>query len=275
MDKFRLDGILKDFYTISGMEISVLDANFHTVSVVRCPEGNICSYIHRAPSATELCKSSDIEHLTLAESLSEPILYTCPCGISEAIIPVIRGDKIIAYIIASMGIISGTLDGVITATSTIVPELDANKISELAGKMKSLTREEANAYFNTLKILGEYISNDAALAENDESIGTLVKYYVKNNLTRKLTLSDIAWNLHCSTVTLTEHFKAEFGITIMEYVTKKRMALAEKLLISTDKPLREIALSSGFSDVEYFSRTFKKFHGTSPAAWRRANKLSI
>ena len=97
-----------------------------------------------------------------------------------------------------------------------------------------------------------------------------MKYYVKNNLDRKITLSDIAWNLHCSTVTLTEHFKAEFGITIMEYVTKKRMELAEKLLLTTDEPLREIAAMSGYSDVEYFSRTFKKFYGTAPATWRKA-----
>ena len=95
---------------------------------------------------------------------------------------------------------------------------------------------------------------------------------MKNNLTRKLTLADIAWNLHCSTVTLTEHFKAEFGITIMDYVTKKRMELAEKILLATDEPLREVSSRVGFSDVEYFSRTFKRYHGTSPAAWRKTNK---
>ena len=110
------------------------------------------------------------------------------------------------------------------------------------------------------------------LSSDTESIGRLVKYYVKNNLTRKLTLADIAWNLHCSTVTLTEHFKEEFGITIMEYVTKKRMDLAEKILVATDEPLREVASRVGFSDVEYFSRTFKRFHGISPAAWRKANR---
>ena len=275
MNKEKLEVILRDFYTISGMEISVLDANFHTVSVVRCPEGNLCSYIHRTPSATEMCKNSDIEHLSLAESLTEPILYTCPCGISEAIVPVVRGDRIIAFVFASMGIIKSNLDDAKLAVLEAVPELDGERVSILANKMKILTPDEANAYFNMLKMIGEHIANDSTLTESNESIGTLVKYYVKNNLTRKLSLADIAWNLHCSTVTLTEHFKAEFGITIMEYVTKKRMALAEKLLLSTDEPLREIALATGFSDVEYFSRTFKRFHDKSPAAWRRSNKTNF
>ena len=48
-----------------------------------------------------------------------------------------------------------------------------------------------------------------------------------------------------------------------------RMDLAEKLLLTTDKNLREVASTVGFADVEYFSRTFKKHHGESPAAWRR------
>jgi AraC-like DNA-binding protein len=120
-----------------------------------------------------------------------------------------------------------------------------------------------------MKVLAEYIANDDTLLGDYESIGQLIKRYVKNNLARKLTLNEIARNLHCSTVTLTEHFKREFGITINEYITKKRMSLAEKLLLSTDKPLREVAALCGFPDVEYFSRTFKKFHDISPASWRR------
>ena len=120
-----------------------------------------------------------------------------------------------------------------------------------------------------MKLIAEYIANDDSLIIAQSSIGQHIKRYVKGNLARKLTLKDIARSLHCSTVTLTEHFKLEFGITINEYITKKRMELAEKLLLSSDKPLREIASLTGFADVEYFSRTFKKHHGISPASWRR------
>jgi AraC family transcriptional regulator len=58
----------------------------------------------------------------------------------------------------------------------------------------------------------------------------------------------------------------------MEYVTKKRIALSERLLVSTDHNLRTVASDCGFADVEYFSRTFKKIKGISPAAWRSINK---
>ncbi len=272
MDKARLDGILDDFHTVTGMEISLLNPRFHTVSVKRSREGSFCSYLHGAAESIDVCKASDKERLTAVEASGSATVYTCPCGITEAILPVIRGDAIIAYLICSMGIRDSDLGSVLPLTMEVAPRLDPIELEGVIGGVRVLTDREIDAHLAMLALVAEHISRDSTLTENEESIGKLVKYYVRNNLDKKLTLSDIALNLHCSTVTLTEHFKSEFGITIMEYVTKKRMDLAEKLLITTDEPLAEVATLVGFSDVEYFSRTFKKYHGTAPATWRRANK---
>ena len=249
------------------MDISVLNAGFHTVSVKRNRDASFCSKVHKDKSVLNVCRASDIERLDEVKKSCEAVIYTCPCGVTEAIVPVIREGGIIAYIFCSMGV-RGRCDteALVSSCST---ELTEEEIRGASAHLRRLTDAEVEAYLSILKIVAEHISRDSALTESDESIGKLVKYYVKNNLDRRITLSDIAWNLHCSTVTLTEHFKAEFGITIMEYVTKKRMELAEKLLLTTSEPLREIAAMTGFSDVEYFSRTFKKFYGSSPAAWRK------
>ena len=272
MDKARLDGILEDFYTVTGMEISLLNTRFHTVAVRRSRERSFCSYLHSSAGSTDVCKGSDIERLSEVEKTAEPIIYTCPCGITEAIVPIIRGDSIIAYLISTMGIREADLPSVAELASAVAPRLDRDELCAVIADTRLLTDKEALAHLNMIRLIAEHIASDAAASDNGESLGQLIKRYVKNNLSEKLTLSDIALNLHCSTVTLTEHFKAEFGITIMEYVTKKRMELSEKLLITTDEPLREIAAAVGFSDVEYFSRTFKKHHGISPAAWRKENK---
>ena len=152
--------------------------------------------------------------------------------------------------------------------ATAMPSIN----STLEKMIKQITKNDDFSKIKISNLSGEiFVDNvDLSIMLGDyESIGQLIKRYVKNNLARKLTLNELARNLHCSTVTLTEHFKREFGITINEYITKKRMDLAEKILLSTDKPLREIATLTGFADVEYFSRTFKKHHGISPASWRR------
>ena len=104
MDTARLDKILEDFYLISGMETSVLDADFHSIAVCRPSYENFCSVFHRFSGTLDVCKSSDIEHLSFVRSNLKPTLYTCPCGIVEAIVPIIRGDSIAAYVISSIGI---------------------------------------------------------------------------------------------------------------------------------------------------------------------------
>ena len=274
MKNTKLDKLLSDFYTVSGMETSVLDADFHTVAMARFPGRNFCSLIHRAEGAGNICKGSDIERLLEVRSSLRPIVYTCPFGITEAIFPIIRGDAIVAYIISSMGVNTDLLsvEDAVNMTLPLARGIEEEKLSSSLSLMNLLKGREIDAYLSFLGLLSEHIGNDETIVFGTESIGKLCKSYIKNNLSEKLTLSDIARNLHCSTVTLTEHFKAEFGITIIEYVTRKRMQLSEKLLITTDRPLREIAQSSGFPDVEYFSRTFKKFHGISPAEWRKREK---
>lgn len=268
MGRKNIEEILGDFYTVSGMDISVVDRDFHTLSLTKNPVATLCTVIHRDPKSIDVCKASDIERLTAAKNNSQPILYTCPFGITEAIVPITRDDENIGYIISALGIEKGKEDSVMKLCSGC-KTANTDTLSEHIAIARKLSAEEMQAYFNMMKMLASYISDDDSLSEEYKSIGQLIKRYIKNNLTRKLTLKDIARNLHCSTVTLTEHFRDEFGITINDYITKKRMDLAEKLLLTTDKPLREIASSTGFSDVEYFSRTFKKHHGDSPAAWRR------
>lgn len=266
MNISKLDKIVSDYYTISGMDISVVDSDFRTLSIKRNRD-DLCSLLHRDRSAIDKCKLSDIEQLSYVKESLSPILYSCPFGITEAIVPIIRDGEPVGYIISTLGIrcaneneVRSLCDGVGT---------DKNDIDKMITSAKKISDEEASAYYSMLKIIADHIANDTSLINASESIGQLIKKFIKDNIARKLTLHDLAKNLHCSTVTLTEHFKKEFGITINEYITFKRMALSEKLMLSTDKPLREIAALSGFADVEYFSRTFKKHHGISPALWRK------
>ncbi len=269
-----MDRLLSDFNIITGMDISILDADFHTLSLANGSGNNFCSFIHRLEGAGNICKSSDIERLSQVKASLEPVIYTCPYGITEVIIPIIRDDLIVAYLISAVGINKDKVkdEEIIDGVQALYGTSRFSKINTSVSAVKHLSEIEISAHLSMLKILAEHIGNDETIIFTSESIGKLAKRYIKNNLSSKLTLSDLSRNLHCSTVTLTEHFKSEFGITIVDYITKKRMKLSEKLLITTELPLREISVLSGFADVEYFSRTFKKFHGTSPAIWRKNEK---
>ena len=265
MSRVNIEEVLHSFFAVSGMNISVLDRDFHTAFMIQSPNDTLCTEIHRDPRAIERCKMSDIEHLAVARRDLEPMLYTCPFGLTEAIVPILRDDTPIGYLFASMGVEKDREIDVLSKCSACRPD----RLPSLIECERKADENEIAAFFNILKILADYLASDTSLTEGDKSIGQLVKRYIKHNLSRKLTLPQIAKSLHCSTVTLTEHFRREFGITVNEYITRKRMELARQLLLTTDAPLNTVASSVGFSDVEYFSRTFKKYHGDAPARWRR------
>ena len=70
---------------------------------------------------------------------------------------------------------------------------------------------------------------------------------------------------------LSQLFKKEAGVTFVHYVTQKRLDDAKVLLLTTKKPLTDIALEVGFNDTFHFIKTFKKFVGMPPGQYRSNN----
>ena len=214
---------------------------------------------------------SDRDHLAIVEQTKKPLTYVCPFGIFEAIAPIVKNGNIIAFLFFAMAIEEreGCDELPLKNLRQVFDGFDFDYLHQCIIETPHYSRKTLEAYADLLAIMAEYIEKNDLMSENEQTLGALVKHYVKKNLCEKITLADLSWNLHCSTVTLTEHFKQEFGMTIMQYVTLCRMQRAEQLLRDSSLSIGHIATSCGFPDVEYFSRSFKQSHGTSPSRWRR------
>lgn len=271
----ELERLLYDFYQVSGMEVAIVDSKFHNILANRCPGKNYCAAIHKFPKCLDVCINSDRDRLQHVFERKKPLTYICPFGIFEAIAPIMKNGEVEAYLFFAMGIEErDECDEVpLKRALEVAPALDAEYLRQCIIEIPHYSRKRLEAYSDLLLIMAEYIEKNDLMADNNKTLGELIKLYVKKNLHNKITLADMSWNLHCSTVTLTEHFKKEFGITIMQYVAQKRMALAEERLLYSGASIGEIASSCGFPDVEYFSRTFKGLHGMSPNRWRKTMNM--
>ena len=69
---------------------------------------------------------------------------------------------------------------------------------------------------------------------------------------------------------LSTRFRKEVGMTVTDYINLTRVRRSLKLLSSTGLSMPEIAERCGFSDANYFTRTFKKIHGTTPNEYRKS-----
>ena len=63
-------------------------------------------------------------------------------------------------------------------------------------------------------------------------------------------------------------FKKQFGMGFSEYVNGKRLEKAKELLETTSLSVRDVAITVGFSEANYFSRLFKQNLGMSPTEFR-------
>jgi AraC-like DNA-binding protein len=64
-------------------------------------------------------------------------------------------------------------------------------------------------------------------------------------------------------------FRKAFGMTLVEYLTQHRVSHAQRLLVTTDEKILQVALNSGFGSMSRFSEAFQRECGCSPREYRR------
>jgi AraC-like DNA-binding protein len=70
-------------------------------------------------------------------------------------------------------------------------------------------------------------------------------------------------------------FKQTFGLPAHTYLTRRRIEFAQNVMLSSQLPLSDVALTCGLSDQAHFTRVFRKIVGETPSAWRRAHRDAL
>jgi AraC family transcriptional regulator len=102
-----------------------------------------------------------------------------------------------------------------------------------------------------------------------------VTEHVDANLGRRIPIRELAALIHLSQSYFHRAFKRTFGVGPHSYVIRRRIEMAQGLMLATHAPLSEIALSCGLSDQSHLSRLFRRIVGATPQAWRRMRRGEI
>ncbi len=123
-----------------------------------------------------------------------------------------------------------------------------------------------------IRLLREYGQEECAPLDlrsvYNPSFKELVKY-VDDNFLEKISIDELAFLFHTNRATLCNEFKSMTGVTLLEYVNAKKLALAKRKLAENEDSVTEIAASLNFESIHYFTRFFKKHEGVSPKDYRR------
>lgn len=143
-------------------------------------------------------------------------------------------------------------------------------------RMKRKLHERFEAYLNlpesTLNTTAEELPQSLSINDADKLFMDKVMDFVNSHIAdTEVTVDDMAQFVAVSRSSLNRKLRATIGVSPAEFLRESRLKRAESLLLTTDLPVKEIAYSCGFSDLNYFGKCFKASTALTPSAYRAAH----
>jgi len=136
----------------------------------------------------------------------------------------------------------------------------------------SMTRTSIEAFKSMLPLLlAKPFQLQISAAQSD--IMMAICTFILENLTNKLSITQLAQKFNISERSLFRQFKEELQMTIFQFIKQHRLLKALHLLENKDLQIAQIVYEVGYDSVSNFSNLFKEYFGISPQQYR--NKLLI
>lgn len=263
-----LEELIEDFYQISGIRLDIVDSRFRTVLVESGGSlQEFCTLVHTSENCLKTCLASDKKAFLAAEKSGKTHVYTCPFGITEVMVPIRDGMKIEGYFFVSFGTRENERANAARKACAAVGCPEEKCLAALR-TMPQYNEKTLKANLDFVELLAQHIGGHHLLETAKPTTGELIKRCI-DNADRKITLAELGKTLHRSTVTLTQCFRKEFGMSIMDYVAERRLENACRMLAKTTDTVEEVAFRCGYGSAEYFSRCFTKVYGIPPRLWAK------
>lgn len=158
--------------------------------------------------------------------------------------------------------------------------LDRISFTSLQSKMLRLLEEMQSEHFGKELQINLYVDDlilninrliynivEPKKRSNDASLYTNILDYIEEHIDEELSLEKIADEFYVSKYHIAHVFKDTLGLSIHQYITKKRLTLCQEA-IRANMNITEVYQTYGFGDYSSFYRAFKKEYGISPKEYR-------
>ena len=203
----------------------------------------------------------------------QPYYGQCVYGLYEYAVPVIIEKNVMAIVYVGNAILN---EEKVKEKIKITCKLTGVSVKSLYRQLEECEKiNDIKELYQIADIVSDYIKtlylNQPKTKVEMHWLVQAIKKYADKRFCYNLTLKELAITYQKNEQYLGRLFKKHMGVDFSTYCMQLRLIKAENLLQNSKNKIIEIALDSGFNNVSYFNRAFRKKHGISPKEYRAKN----
>ncbi len=268
-----LNKVMKDFSLVTGNNIALYDVDFNLLGCNYANRQRFCALIQSDLVGKQRCEMSDYELLKSCAEYKVPQTHICHAGLTDMCIPIKYNNSVIAYIVLGQIKNDNSFKSILRYVKDL--DLDCKALEENYNCIPYADGEKIESVISIAVMLTEYILyNDMIKPRYNINVEFGTKFIDENYL-EDVTVSDICKAANISKSVLYKNFNAYLGCTPIDYINKKRIDKACKLLLYSNLSIENIMYAVGFSNLSYFYKKFKELKALTPKQYRLQNNENL
>ncbi|WP_162613028.1 PocR ligand-binding domain-containing protein [Lachnoclostridium sp. An169] len=270
----KLGDLLKDFYTLTRIRITVFDETFRELAA--CPEevAPFCQVIRTDPEAARRCRLCDTLACQTASQRRSPYTYQCHAGLTESIVPLYTGNILIGYLLfGHVFSYQSHEDGwEIISRRCRNYNIDMDALKDACFERPLIPKDYITSATHIMQAVASYLCMERMAYLRQESLPVRIDEYISRHFTGDMDIETLCEHFQIGRTRLYEIARENYGMGIAEHIRRLRIEKAKVLLEEEPRmSVAQIASECGFGDYNYFITVFKKLTGYAPGAYRRRN----
>lgn len=269
-DLERIDKLLHDVYTITGLTIGFWDNHMNLMATYPAENSDFCREIRSTAKGLERCIECDRVMLHHCAATRRACTRICHAGLPDSALPLYYQDQLLGFI---------TYGQLINTSMEAIPyeeirarlgdlDMDFTRLEQAYMKLPHYDDRKLEAVTTVVTACIRYTVLEKLVSAKEDSRYERILDYIDRHLHEPLHYDMLTREFHISKSSLYEMFQQHCGMPVHGYIEKKRMERAAEQLKETDKSVMSIALGVGITDQNYFTRRFKKYYELSPLKYR-------
>jgi len=261
------------------LQFSGTDLEDRCVEIGTAGTAELCEALNLCKSSCYACIETNRKLLEEAE-VKGPVSCHCFAGLVSSAIPVRFQDSILGYLKTGQVFSQQPTEEAFASLLEKIGRsgLDTATINLLHSTFFQTRAVEPVRYASMIFLLqsfslqlGQQAELLAVQGENKEPASVAkARDFIEKHLHEPLTLGTVARTAGFSESHFCRIFREVTGLTMTDYISRRRIERAKKELLKVDSRVSSVAFDVGFQSISQFNRVFTKITGTSPTKWRAA-----